>query len=279
MAQIAIPVVLILAACTKEPGVSLNDEDAIRSIITEDMAEWFNPYAALEDTTVKNDSFGILGLAEDTLPFIRAWGRKVGDKLKKITILVDEDTAYVTVNWYVEGIFHVITPDWEDLEKPLSDTSARYAVFLRTGERTGNRRGWVLDSLSWIEVESESMSVDLDSVRVSCSVLDTVITDPLELWQREEIPLMEPGDEVEITLHVDDFHSTMAFLHHGRNFPGRRRYRFEPDSSGQVLRGTWIVPEAPGVYHAAFDLIHEDSFFTEDHPYDSNTWLLCYRVQ
>ncbi len=283
---------LIVTSCT-EKEEALSDEEAIRELIEEQYADWFDFSIPMGDAVVNDTIEPDAYLAVmDTFPFIIAWGRQVTDMTMDLNVHVDNDTAFVTIERDVVGTLHVVVPpdtsgmEPEDLAKSLYDHSYRYARFVRKGDISEPFAGWVLDGISNVEVTSQpDHTVEIDSVKVVAvdGSIERVFTDPLQLWSIDSVPVFSPGDSVIVTLYAHDYPDTncIGILHY--NTPGdthrvhhRRRFELYPDEG--IMQGAWRVPEEPGIYHVWFDLIRWETFFVRDYSYDDNGWLFVYRV-
>jgi len=279
---IAIGIVFILSGCSKETPVAEEeaDEEAIRTLIEENEEGWFNAFLPLGDTLIE-DSIGggyTLVTEGDTFNFVRAWGREPLDRTIDIEVYIHNDTADVEINATLNGILHVAGPDTM-IEKEFTDHGHRSLRFIRTGRKDDRHRGWSLDAISLYSIESEGMTVSIDSVRIVGGEYDTTVTDPSLLWQREEVFLFPPQTPVTIYLYVNEPTSILGFLHYNtRNHHHRRSPRFLYDAETGALVGTWTTPSFPGVYHAAIDILHWASLFVMSYPYDSNAWVFTYRV-
>ncbi len=288
-----IALVLVFTACTKENNEAISDEEAIESLIEGEYSSWFDFASELSDSILPDTvNPGLMTASLDTFPFIIAWGREITDVTKDITIHIENDTANVTIERDLYGVFHVVVPDsegepWEDLAKDLHDHAVRYARFVRTFSETEAGWRWTLDAISNVEIEAQpEHTVDIDSIRVTArdGSFDKLYTDPLVLWQRDSVPVFNPGDTVDVTLYPHNFSEirSVAILHNSHREGGQmhhHRCRFTPVPEEQKFVGSWAVPTTPDVYHVGFDLLRWETFFVRDYPYDDNGWCFVYRVE
>jgi hypothetical protein len=274
-------VIVILTGCGKKiQAPQLTDEDAIREYILENAEGWFNVFDPISDS-LQDDSTpsGIMTytVEGDTFNFVRAWGRELIDRFVDIYIHIHNDTADVEINATLEGILHVAGPDTV-VNKDFVDYGLRFARFVRTGSPDVHN-GWVLDAISMMRIQPEEYTVWIDSVRVTGGDIDTVITDPLELWTRDDILAFPPGTPVTVSLYVNDPVNTLAYLHYNTpNHHHRRSPRFIYRPEDGALVGTWRTPLIPGRYRAGVDILNWATLYVPDYPYDSGAWCFVYRV-
>ena len=274
---------LVFWGCETTPtgtGFS-SDEEAIGGMILENPDGYFSyrDHYGEHDVKTKEDS-----KAER---YTSWWRQRTSVDEIEITINVDilNDSAYVIVSGEVSGIFHLyvydtIPPDTIiHYMKNMKDYIIRYAIFKHYPDSIGYR-GWRLDKISGVDITSYPNTVDIDSVRVECeSYPDTVITNPLIFFLRENIFSFAPHEEVSLTLYSDD--DVYAFLHsRGYRFGHCRWWRWEFDESENgIWTGTWLTPEMPGVRMAAFDILHKNTLDDHEYQYDSNVWVFTYRIR
>ncbi len=270
---------LLFSGCTSKNETTLTDEDAIRSLIEGDTTGWFDFAAPFNDTLTDDSIPSTVSMVTDgdTLPFIRGWGRELLSRDGVIQIQIENDTAYATIDFDLNGILHVAGPD-SVIDKSFLDQSHREVRFVRNGD-PNIHHGWRMDAISMIEISTSGGSMNIDSIRVVGGDVDTTISDPSLLTQRDSILTFPPGTPVDVYLFVADPLTTLGFLHHwGRHRPHHRSGRFYYDPETGALKGTWITPEVPGIYHVAVDALTWTSLFVISAPYDSEAWGTPYRV-
>ncbi len=284
---------LFLAGCTKNTETT-TDEAAIQALIQGDYADYFGSTTAVNDSGSRDDT--LTTSKSGTKGFIVGWGRQLTDVSTDISIQIDNDTANVTINRNLSGIFHVIwAPDSPgaitDSIKDFMDRSERYALFVREGDPDEPiRRGWRLKALSNVKVNTQNLpdsiarvnitKVEVTKLDENDNELETIeLNDPSVLWNRDSIPVFLPGEKVRVRVYVDNTTPTVfAFLHYNTaRFRHRRdRMIYNPDLG--CFEGVWYTPMDTGIYHAAVDIIEQPSFYNSSYPYVSNIWLYVYRV-
>ena len=270
---------LILSSCQKSPlDETALDQQVIEELITTELADWFDFTPVLNDTFLSDS--GIVGLNSvltDTFPFIRGWGRIITEVSRQVSAEIRNDTAYVSVSADISGFLRIGAPDTV-IEKPFTDHAQRYAVFVRTGRRDDPRRGWSLARITGTEITAENATVSIDSIRVTGGDVDTVITDALAYWDRDQVLAFPPGTEVQVTLYVNDPEQILAYLHYRDRLRRHRRPRFFYNPETGQLEGIWRIPIRPGVHHVGFDILHWSTLYVDDAPYDAHAWVFPYRV-
>jgi len=270
---------LFTSSCTSKNETQVTPEDEIRSLIEEDTTGWFDFYSGLNDTLQDDSIPSVIIRPEegDTFPFIRAWGRELVSRDGIIQIEVNGDTAYATFDFDLDGILHVAGPD-TTIEKAFLDQSHREARFVHDGDPRIHG-GWRLDAITFVEISTSGGTMNIDSVRVVGGEIDTTFQDPTVMFERDSLLTFPPGIPVDVYLYVDDPVNTLAFLHHwGRFRHHHRSPKFSYDPESGALKGTWITPLVPGVYHVAVDAMTWSALFVISAPYDSEAWGTPYRV-
>ncbi len=264
---------VFIFGCSDVTEVNLTDEGEIASIISELI--WFH-------------TKGVYGI-EDTSGFLKSpiiplyWYRNVdSDPPFGLTIEMnsERDSAFVTLTLDVSGTLSIIGLDStmaiDSVYKALNDNAVRYAVFLKdTVESYHN--GWRLARISGVEVDSDNVTVSVDSIRLkSLSYADTVYQDPLELFDLEDAFAFAPGEGVSLWVYTNQDTAEVYF----HSWKGSNWLRWELSYRGVGLySGVWTTPLDAGVYHAAFDALRHETLWDDQFPYDSNVWMLPYVVR
>ena len=270
-----LPLLFILTGC---PGTT--DEEELEALITEDLA-----HILLPDFPSGEEGDTVMPETKDYIWVF--WYREPdpGRHERYLDINVEGDSAFVIITRELWGTFHRFPVDTipfvreslEDVPKDLHDKATRYAIFKRTGDPK-HRKGWELFALSGIDVKSQdTLTVRVDSFRVEAGNLDTTIKDPLFLWNKDNLLTLFPSDTVTLTVYASD--EAMLFLHTRGPEPGTHRrfliHKIEPG----VFQGVWVTAPDTGIHHVAIDAIRYETIWDDEYPYDSNAWLLPYRVE
>jgi hypothetical protein len=202
-----------------------------------------------------------------------------------------EGVAEVTVYKEIWGTLNIVDENMVEYEKPMHHEGVRYAVFHRnddvapgngSGSGNGNsnssgethryRRGrWTLTAVSGLVANSvETLTINIDEIRVQSATVDTVITDPLALMAvPSEIMHFEVGEEVTVTVSGPP-EDAILFLH-------TRHHRSPFQYDGEAFVGTWTVQHR-GVHCAGVQALAHDSIFDSEYPDDSLIWAMPYAV-
>jgi hypothetical protein len=283
---------LLFSACSKDSGTEPEpgtDLEAIQWLIGENPRH-FNTesHYGNEDTTE-----GGFGICTPVIHYF--WYREV-DPEPYINVNIDivGDSAFVSWAGEFTGTFHLFASDTfppdtiVDYPKDFQDYGTRYAIFKRLyppEDDPERRRGWRLYMVSGAEIISEGNTVQIDSVRLNCaSYDDTLITDPLAMFTKEDIVTLTPEERCSLTVYTNsqDVDHDYVFLHSWRRDIEHHRHRFTHLGNG-VFTGVWFAPsnsqEATRiVHHCAFDMIDKQTLDDDTEPYDANAWLFPYLV-
>jgi len=279
---------LLIAGCSKttEPEPA-TDEEAIDWLVRENPS-YFNTekHYGEEDTTG-----GKIGAFTPVITYF--WYREILPDSVIININIDiiGDSAFVTWTGEFDGTFHLFASDTFppdtiiEYTKDFTDFGTRYAIFrrhYRPNEDPERRRGWRLEKVSGAEIISEGNTVQIDSVRLnSASYPDTLLTNPLDLFAKEDVITLTPEEECSLTVYADN-DTAHVFLHSWRKHKEHHRSKFVNIGNG-VYTGVWFAPSNdPGVarviHHCAFDMLSKETLADTIAPYDANAWLFPYLV-
>jgi hypothetical protein len=283
---------LLFTACTKEsstepePGTDL---EALQWLIGEN-PRYFNTQSHYGNEDTTGGSFVIC------TPVIHYfWYREVDpDPVIHVDIDIVGDSAFVSWTGEFTGTFHLFASDTFppdtiiDYPKDFQDYGTRYAIFKRLylpEEDPERRRGWRLSLVSGAEIISDGNTVQIDSVRLNCtSYDDTLLTDPLAMFGRDDIVSLVPEERCSLTVYTnsEDVDHDYVFLHSWRRDIEHHRHRFTHIGNG-VFTGVWFAPINSAstvniIHHCAFDMIDKQTLDDDTEPYDSNAWLFPYTV-
>jgi hypothetical protein len=191
--------------------------------------------------------------------------------------------AEVAIYKEIWGTLNIVDEDMIEYEKRMHHEGTRYAVFHRNADIApfyggGNgtthryRRGrWTLAEVSGLVANSvETLTMDIEWIRVQSATVDTIITDPLALLEvPEDIMHFALGEEVTVTVSGPP-EDSILFLHTRRS-----RSPFQYDAG--VFVGTWTVSHE-GAHCAGVQALAHDSIFDSEYPDDSLVWAMPYAV-
>ncbi len=274
-------VLFLVVGCKNNPtgnDISL-DEEVIQDYISNNTD--FEEYFEFDEYYGKGDT--VPGeVRTRTIANPHLWYRKAQDINRDISINIVNDSAFVKLWTRVEGVFHILEIDTSaspvtliDHQKDLFDHSFNYAIFKRYPGVTVHR-GWRLESLTGVNVNVDTEWVAIDSLRINCqSYEDTLFDDPMVFFGREE--LLTFGGREAVTLTIYSNYDIYSYLH-ARSLGCWRRWRLAEIEPG-VWQGYWITPLTHGIRAIAFDVLTKNTIDEENSWYESNIWILPYKIK
>ena len=252
----------------------------------EELREFVEEHDLFDETEIYGAGSMTAGdpASRDAIDPLTFW-REVTERQIIRDVYIDEATgiAEVTIHKEIWGTLNIVDEDMVEYEKPMHHEGVRYAVFQRTndiapddgdgkGQAHRYRRGrWMLTDVSGLLANSvETLTMNMDSIRVQSATVDVTITDPSALMAvPDEIMCFEEGEEVTVTVSGPP-EDAILFLHtRGHRSP------FQYDNGAFV--GTWTVTHR-GVHCAGVQALAHDSIYDSDYPDDSLIWGMPYAV-
>ena len=184
--------------------------------------------------------------------------------------------AVVTVHRRLLGSFNILvgdsaaTPD-SLLRKRLDDHWVRRLLLKRVPADSTARNRWRLVGTSGVQVTSANAVTRIESVRVQAGVLDTTITDPLQMHRLRRVLHIPAGTEVVLTVKTgsaDDIVLLYRWMH---------RARFHNDGGG-TFTFRWTTGAEGGLRHFGVNALSRGTLFDDAAPYDSQAWLFPFVV-
>jgi hypothetical protein len=283
---------LLFAACGKESTTEPEPESDLEAIqwLIEENPRYFNTQSHYGNEDTTGGSFSIC------TPVIHYfWYREI-DPNPDIHVEIDivGDSAFISWTGEFTGTFHLFASDTFPPDtiieylKEFQDFGTRYAIFKRlypSDEDPLGRRGWRLFMISGAEIISQGNTVHIDSIRLNCaSYPDSVITDPLAMFSKDDIVTLTPEERCSLTVYTNsgNYESEYVFLHSWRRNIEHHRHRFTHLGNG-IYTGVWFAPINSSssvniVHHCAFDMIENKTLDDDVAPYDAHGWLFPYIV-
>jgi hypothetical protein len=187
--------------------------------------------------------------------------------------------ALVTVHRHFLGTFDLVAGSTNPadtsrtlVKKPLDDDWTRKLMLVReTGPASAFLGGWRLAGTSGVDVHTRGGSTHIVSLRIQSGLLDTTITDPLELHRLRRIELLEPGTQVTLTATTGNAGDVVLF------YGDDMRRRFVSGGDG-TFTFQFETGRLPGLRYFGVDALSNGTLFDDQAPYDSNAWVFPFAV-
>lgn len=269
-------VIFLLQGCGQNNTHIIFDENAIINIITDNSAGFFSYY----DYYRTGDTSEVEYSKAEKYIF---WWRESGNSEKSINIDIIDDSACVEFMLDIEGVFNLLVSDTfpprqsTNYPKEIRDSFIRLFTFRNFPDST-DYRGWRLEGISGVSVNSKPFTVGIDSIGIDCGYESIIISNPLDITGKNDILSLSPGETCSLTVYSRD--NAYAFLHsYGVNEKVSGWYRKGFCRAGSSLfTAVWNAPVQLGLYTIAFDLINKKTIDDNEYSYDSNVWVILYRV-
>lgn len=211
------------------------------------------------------------------------WWRAIRSVTRRFeTEFTDPDSAgrptraIVTVHKRLLGSFNILVGDSAAspdslLRKPLDDHWVRRLLLVRVRTDSAGHDRWRLAGTSGVQVTSAGAVTHIESVRVQAGVLDTTITDPLQMHRLRRVLHLPAGTEVLVTVQTgsaDDIVLHYRWMH---------RARFHNDGGGKFTF-RWTTGAEGGLRHFGVNALSRGTLFDDAAPYDSQAWLFPFVV-
>ena len=243
-----------------------------------------NPEYVNEDVYESNDP-SQLEAGGSALAAIRPllWWRNIRSVTRRFeTAFTNPDSngrptmAVVTVHKRLLGSFNILVGDSARspdslLRKPLDDRWVRRLLLQRVRMDSTGQARWRLVGTSGVEVTSEGAVTSLQSVRVQAGVLDTTITDPLQMHRLRRVLHIPTGTEVVLTVKTGSEDDLVLF------YRWMHRARFH-NQGGGTFTFRWTTGAEGGLRHFGVNALSHGTLFDDTAAYDSNAWLFAFVV-
>lgn len=305
---------LILNGCQEDTSpLTESDEEIVAEMVTSEDDEFLYDIG-LDEYSEDNmyDGYSSFDGTNGKAPIenVVRFGRKVSERPRRGVRAFERlgpDSVKVFVAREFPGVFHILAVEDSNgtrvrtrYLKRLRHVVRRNAIYVKQSDPTADRPRWKLSAISLGQGNSvPNASIRIHQVTIASNGDSTVFTDPLNtlLDTRDDVPTFMPGDEVTVTIQLENntanpvADSTGAtetvLLHYGVNRQHHARARFEyrgvdPVTGYNVYANTWTIRQRPfKVYHAIFDAIDNGTIYDDDantYPYNSTTWSTPYIV-
>lgn len=184
--------------------------------------------------------------------------------------------AVVSVHKRLLGAFNILVGDSAAapdslLRKPLDDRWERRLLLRRVRTDSTGEDHWRLVGTSGVRVTSANAVTQIQSVRVQAGVLDTTITDPLQMHRLRRVLHIPAGTEVVLTVKTANENDIVLL------YRWMFRARFHNDGGGQFTF-RWTTGSEGGLRHFGVNALSRGTLFDDAAPYDSQAWLFPFVV-
>ncbi len=258
---------VMLAGC----GVSKSDDDLIREVVLN--SEYFGT------RTIEGSASKAGALPE----YLTWWRQPTSNPDPYLEIDRVDDSAFVVFSGKSAGIFHVVDFDPDSsFTKDYVDSATIKGVVMKVDEGQ-----WQLTDVSGVHAISceNPPGFSIDSVRISMGGVDTVFTDPTELFDIADVMSVSKSsmDTVKCWVYTGSKQLDGALHLFGRRDPGEtehHRIDFSPsadtsyyyaEKAGQALAYT-------GLHFIGIDLFPLSTLTEKNSPYQCRIWMIPFEV-
>ena len=184
-------------------------------------------------------------------------------------------TAFVVIDRRLLGTFNIVpgaagnpaTPDTANrVHKPLDDEWVRHLMLHRFDE-DGPGHGWHVVAATGVKVTSRNATSSIQSVRVQTGALDTLITDPLQLFAVGHCLRVAAGDSIVLTATTTRTNDVVLAYWHDHRAP------FHNNGDG-TYSFTIHPADETGYRFIGVNALSNGTLFDDTLPYDSNAWIV-----
>jgi len=185
--------------------------------------------------------------------------------------------AIATVHRHILGKFHLVIADSTAPDslrrivvKPLDDSWTRRLALHRfrvVTDSTGTRSLWRIVGTSGVLVTSAGATANIQSVRIQAGLLDTTITDPLQLHRLRRFPCFRGLELVHLTVTTSRNDDVVVFCRLG----DRRPFVNNGDGTYSIDFMGW---DFGGLGHLGVNAFANGTITSDTYPYDSQAWLM-----
>lgn len=186
--------------------------------------------------------------------------------------------ALVTVNSTLLGTFNIVAGDTAAgdtthrlVQKPLEDYRIRKLVLIRVHRDSADadslHRVWRIVGTSGVQVTAKDAVTRIQSIRVQAGLLDTLITNPLELYRTRRVFFVPPNTPVTLTVTTLSANDLVMLN------SGDHRIRFRPNGDG-TFTANWMTGDHPGLRHFGVHAMTRGTILDDAAAYDAQAWIL-----
>ncbi len=268
---------------TSDAGASAADQAEVAAAVAA------SPEYTDEDVHASSMEMALQDAPEGALTAIRPlrWWRSIDDVSRRIeTEWAQPDSngrptmAFVTIHKRLVGELHIVYGAVSDtdttvarVDKPLDDRWVRRLALQRKRVNEDSTRSvWRVVGTSGVEVKSEPVTSDIQSIRLQAGAVDTTITDPLQLHRLRHLIFVDPSTPLRLTVTTSRADDTVLLYRHDL----RRRFQNNGDGTYTL---EWTTGDFGGLRHFGVNVLSHGTLFDDQAPYDSNAWILPFAVR
>jgi hypothetical protein len=184
--------------------------------------------------------------------------------------------AVVSVHKRLLGSFNILVGDSTAspdslLRKPLDDRWERRLLLKRVHVDSLGNPIWRLVGTSGVQVTSRNAVTAIQSVRVQAGVLDTTITDPLQLHRLRRVLRIPASTEMTVTVTTGAPTDVVVL------YRWHLRGRFH-NNGDNTYTARWTTSDESGLRHFGVNALSNGTLFDDAAPYDSQAWIFPFAV-
>ncbi len=201
--------------------------------------------------------------------------------------------ALVTIRKVMRGTFNILTdlapddslpPDSATIgrvRKPLADLWVRHVLLRRVRDGGSGDPQWKVAGISGVEVTSFDPRTTaaapafgdtrIVKLRIQSASGDATIEDPLRPLVLRSLPIFDAGEDMTLTVTTLRNDDVVVLVRPGDH----RRFHNNGDDTYTLF---WHASLEAGVRHVGVNALSNGTLFDDAKPYDSQTWILPYRV-
>jgi len=227
--------------------------------------------------TALSSARGRIGI-ETAINPLYFWRTILGETPRFTIVFADTDstgrprTALVVIDRHFLGRLNIVPgttghPDTANVvHKPLDDAWVRH-LLLHRFDGEGALHGWHVVGATGVDVTSRNATSAIQSVRVQTGTLDTLITDPLQLFPVGRCLRVAQGDSLQLTATTSRTDDVVLAYWHDHRAP------FHNNGDG-TYSFTIRQSDMPGYRFFGVNALSNGTLFDDTLPYDSNAWIV-----
>jgi hypothetical protein len=259
-ALVALSAVIAMTACNREK----TDDELIREAVMN--SDYFSARTVEGGPTL---------YTMDTSDYLTWWRVATSHPDPYLEIRRVDDSAYVVFSGKAVGDFHIAFWGKGEYTKPFADSATIEGVVQKND--AGEWEVTHVSGVHWISCGNPP-SYTIDSVWITIGGVDTVITDPLNLFALDSVLTFTVGSDLPIKCKA--YTSTMNLDGALHLFGQDEHYRLDfVDSGAFFFAQDTVGLTKPGVHFLGVDLFDKACLMYADTAYECRGWLIPFNVK